>query len=519
MTLHAAIARLNIYSACIHTAGFLRRQRCWRLFGSNIDPSKVEKRYGKLQAYIIAGEPSGDVIGGNLIESLKRMSGGDIVVSGVGGERMRRAGLRKSAVSFDDIAVMGTVELVSKLYKLHKSVNRVVDHLIETKPDVIVAIDAKGFNKAVLKRYLKRAYGNPDRAAAQSANKLQARPPPTIQYVAPSYWAYKSSSKDKPKELLAYFEKAYCILPFETHALEACSVPNLFVGHPAVEEMVNLFDSHDVSGGGINYLDSLRQSITRRRPSAREQFGISSCSGYDEKVLLLFPGSRMQEVEKSLPLLFDMLKSFSQDHGGSLENNQSETTPWTILVPSLSKNTAVGQKVFEFVNKCNNSNVLSPYVKTVMYIDNDSIDMKRDAFAAADVAIAMSGTVVTELALANVKTLVIYPGSYLTGAIAKRLAKVNSVSIPNILAGETLIDELLFDDCNVESLTVKARELLATYGGLDRQSNGGGSTNDPLLDSSLLSLLNNGSIPSEVAAIDILKLAKEYQKSLLRNME
>ena len=120
-------------------------------------------------------------------------------MSGVGGERMEHAGLSESAVSLDDIAVMGTIELVGKLYKLHKCVNKVVDHLIEAKPDVIVAIDAKGFNKAVLKRYFKRVYGNADRAAVLSTNKLEPRPPPTIQYVAPSYWAYKSSSKTNRK--------------------------------------------------------------------------------------------------------------------------------------------------------------------------------------------------------------------------------------------------------------------------------------------------------------------------------
>ena len=518
MTLLAAITRFKSFGACSNAAGGIRRQRCWRMFSSNIGASKVERRYGKVHACIIAGEPSGDVIGGNLIESLRNLSGGNIIVSGVGGKRMEHAGLSKSAVSLDDIAVMGTIELVGKLYKLHKCVNKVVDHLIEAKPDVIVAIDAKGFNKAVLKRYFKRLYGNADRTAVLSTKKLEPRPPPTIQYVAPSYWAYKSSSKDKPKELLAYFEKAYCILPFEVQALEACNVPSLFVGHPAVEEMIKLFDCRDLLGGEMNYLDSLRQSIARRRSSASEKFGISSCSGYDEKVLLLFPGSRMQEVEKSLPLLLDVLKRFPQDHGESLEENQSANTLWTILVPTLSKNTAVGHKVSEFVNKCNNDKVLSAYVKKIMYIDNDSMDFKRDAFAAADAAIAMSGTVVTELALANIKTLVIYPGSYLTGAIAKRLAKVNNVSIPNILANQPLIDELLFDECNVDNLTAKARELLADCEGPGQQSKVGDAINDPLLDTSLLSLLNNGSMPSEIAAMDVLKLANEYRNSVCRDI-
>ena len=75
-------------------------------------------------------------------------------MSGVGVNAWSMLGQQIRCI-MDVIAVMGTMELVGKLYKLHKCVNKVVDHLIEAKPDVIVAIDAKGFNKAVLKRYLK----------------------------------------------------------------------------------------------------------------------------------------------------------------------------------------------------------------------------------------------------------------------------------------------------------------------------------------------------------------------------
>ena len=126
-------------------------------------------------------------------------------------------------------------------------------------------------------------------------------------------------------------------------------------------------------------------------------------------------------------------------------------------MPTLSKNTAVGHKVSEFVNKCNNDKVLSAYVKKIMYIDNDSMDFKR-CVCGRWCCYCMS-IVVTELALQH-KNPGNLPGSYLTGAIAKRLAKVNNVSIPNIWP-INLIDELLFDECNVDNLTAKARELLA----------------------------------------------------------
>ena len=98
MTLLAAITRFKSFGACSNAAGGIRRQRCWRMFSSNIGASKVERRYGKVHACIIAGEPSGDVIGGNLIESLRNLSGGNIIVSGVGGKRMEHAGLSKSCI-------------------------------------------------------------------------------------------------------------------------------------------------------------------------------------------------------------------------------------------------------------------------------------------------------------------------------------------------------------------------------------------------------------------------------------
>jgi lipid-A-disaccharide synthase len=507
-----------------------------------------------LHVYLIAGEPSGDVIGANLIRSLKKLSKNEIQISGVGGERMIEAGLCKSVISIDKIAVMGTVEVVSKLYNLNKNVNKVVDHIINAKPDVIVAIDAKGFNKAVIKRYFKKEYGESDRQVLLDTfddefHHVLLPPPPTVQYVAPSYWAYKSFAKDTPKQLLKYFQKIYCILPFENKLLNEYNIPNLYVGHTAIEEMIRLFhrssstSSSSSSSSSVvlgsnssgnsnkhnNFLSNLRKNIELCRSMARSRFHIQENDNDNkvrEKVLLLFPGSRLQEVDKSLPLIYSTLKNLF------VEKEEIENK-WTIIIPTLSVHSPVGRKVSTFVHdiKSDIENKKSFFhVKNIMYINNDDLDMKRDAFAAADAAIAMSGTVVTELALANVQTLVIYPGSFITSVLAKKLAKVNFVSIPNILTNKSLIDELLFDDCTVENFTTMAKNILFSNNCSDEEI----VKRNKVLDDGLLTLLNQDitikqdsnnnvycddrnaikCLPSEIAATDLLELGKQHQQNV-----
>ena len=525
-----------------------------------------------MRVYLIAGEPSGDVIGANLIESLKKQTNNNsIEFSGVGGERMIQAGLSKSIISIDNIAVMGTIELISKIYNLNKCVNKVVDDIIDNDPDVIVAIDAKGFNKAVLKRYYKKKYGKADRQLLQNdlpisptiIGKKISPPPPIVQYVAPSYWAYKSSSKDKPKELLKHFNKIYHILPFEGELLNENNVPNLYVGHSAVEEMMKLFHNNlnnnnnsrnnhnnfnNNNNDSNNFLLHLRKNIDSYRENARIRFKIDDNNSINkiDKVLLLFPGSRLQEVDKSLPLIYDMLKKLLINNVNDDNITQKYNEKWTIIIPTLSVNTPVGKKVAAFVNNWKQNHKNMPYVNNIIYVNNDDVEMKRDSFAAADVAIAMSGTVVTELALANIKTLVIYPGSMITGMLAKQLAKVKYVSIPNIMTNRLLIDELLFDNCTVENLTTKAESLLFNFNiskekeEEEEEEGKSDKDNNTILDDCLLSLLNHNytmvehenrkivegndeeeqqeekkdvvhfHFPSDIAANDILKLGNDY---------
>ncbi|MEC9207656.1 MAG: lipid-A-disaccharide synthase, partial [Pseudomonadota bacterium] len=101
--------------------------------------------------WVIAGEPSGDLIGARLMVALRERTGGDIQIAGIGGEAMRKEGL-KSLFPVSDIAVMGLIEIIPRLPLIRKRVRETVSSIIGDAPDVVVSIDAPGFNYEIWKR-------------------------------------------------------------------------------------------------------------------------------------------------------------------------------------------------------------------------------------------------------------------------------------------------------------------------------------------------------------------------------
>ena len=95
--------------------------------------------------YVIAGEESGDRLGAPLMQALKRVTGGNIAFSGIGGEKMTGQGLN-SLFSMDDHSVMGLAEVLPRIPRLIKRLNHVVADIRKLKPDVLVTIDAPDFS-------------------------------------------------------------------------------------------------------------------------------------------------------------------------------------------------------------------------------------------------------------------------------------------------------------------------------------------------------------------------------------
>ena len=102
----------------------------------------------KKRIFVIAGEVSGDVLGGHI---MSHANGAEFI--GIGGENMKRAGL-KSLFPMSDLSVMGIIEVLFHAKTLTKRIRQTVDAILEYKPDLVLTIDSPGFAKSVIKKIL-----------------------------------------------------------------------------------------------------------------------------------------------------------------------------------------------------------------------------------------------------------------------------------------------------------------------------------------------------------------------------
>ncbi|MBM4272373.1 MAG: lipid-A-disaccharide synthase [Deltaproteobacteria bacterium] len=210
---------------------------------------------GKL-VLIVAGEASGDLHGGNLVRSMKRIDS-SCRFYGIGGRKMREEGVDLIADSAD-MAVVGLTEVTSKLNMIMKVMSRLKKSLRELKPDMAILIDYPDFNLPL----------------AGSAKKCGVK---VFYYISPQVWAWRKGRIGKIKKTV---DKMVVILPFEEEMYHAAGVDATFVGHPL--------------------LDAVKKKYTREE--ARKRFGLQEGG----TTIGILPGSRQSEVVRLLP---EMLKA------------------------------------------------------------------------------------------------------------------------------------------------------------------------------------------------------------------
>jgi lipid-A-disaccharide synthase len=209
----------------------------------------------KKKICIVAGEASGDSIGANLIRSLRKLES-DSIFFGVGGVNMLGEGFR-SLFAMNTLSVMGFSEVMPRLPKIMASMRRLIKHIVEQKPDVIITIDSPGFNFRLVKKL----------------RKILGKSVPIIHYVAPTIWAYKPERASLVKEL---YDHLFLILPFEKTLFEEKGVPCTYVGHPVLE----------------------RYNVPLVKRSELSSLGI----GESRRIITIMPGSRKQEVKRHLEI-------------------------------------------------------------------------------------------------------------------------------------------------------------------------------------------------------------------------
>lgn len=200
---------------------------------------------------IVAGEASGDLHGGNLVRAMRGIEP-DLSFYGVGGERMRTAGVRLLADAAD-MAVVGLTEAVSKLWTILRAMRRLKDSLTGERPDLVILIDYPDFNLPLA------------RAARKRGIKV-------LYYISPQVWAWR---KGRIATIKKTVDRMAVILPFEEAFYREAGVNVTFVGHPL--------------------LDEVRKKYSRQE--ALNRFGLRE----DAITVGVLPGSRRSEVARILP--------------------------------------------------------------------------------------------------------------------------------------------------------------------------------------------------------------------------
>ncbi|WP_395371583.1 lipid-A-disaccharide synthase [Komagataeibacter diospyri] len=212
--------------------------------------------------WIMAGEASGDVLGGRLMAALRMLCPG-VRFAGIGGERMHAQGLH-TLFPLRDLAVMGLMEVLPKIRHLSRRLDQAVADITNRRPDLVITIDSPGFTLRLLRRIAPLSI-------------------PRLHYVAPQVWAWR---EHRVREFPGLWERMLCLLPFEPEFFARHGIEARFVGHPVLQSGAD-------GGSG---------------PTFRARHGIAA----DAPVLVLMPGSRRSEAPRLLPVFGRMLAILQQ---------------------------------------------------------------------------------------------------------------------------------------------------------------------------------------------------------------
>lgn len=207
----------------------------------------------KKRIFIIAGEVSGDVLGGHIMSHAESAE-----FVGIGGENMQRAGLQ-SLFPMSDLSVMGIVEVVAHAKTLTKRIKQTVNAILEYQPDLVLTIDSPGFAKSVIKQIR-----NSNAGKSLIANGMRFH-----HVVAPQVWAWRSG---RAKKYAKMFDKLYAFFDFEIPYFTKYGLDTVAVGHPIADGLIGKYKSK-----------------------------------HTEKIITLIPGSRLSEVKRLLPLMRDII--------------------------------------------------------------------------------------------------------------------------------------------------------------------------------------------------------------------
>lgn len=347
-----------------------------------------DKREGNRRTVaIVAGEASGDLLGGELIAALREFAP-DLNFVGIGGPRMEARGM-DIWYPLEKLAVRGYIEVAKHYFEIAGIRRQLCQRLIADAPDIFIGIDAPDFNldlELILKKH----------------------GIPTIHYVSPAIWMWRRERIHKIKRAVS---KMLTLFPFEEPLYRQAGIDVAFVGHP---------------------LADLLEKVPRRA-AAREALRLPLTA----PVIALLPGSRQSELQYMADLFIQTAKTISERMPHA-----------TFLVPLATRET---RELFETALYHNNAEDLP---LTVLF------GHAQDAMSAADTVLVASGTATLEAALLGKPMVITYRMPAASYWLLKGKGYLPYYGLPNILAGEFVVPEIIQDEATPQNLAQALLNLL-----------------------------------------------------------
>lgn len=344
---------------------------------------------------IVAGEASGDLLGGLLIGALQQ-AGLARDFFGIAGPRMQALGAR-SLYPMETLSVRGYVEALGSLRRILGIRRDLKRALLARPPGLFIGVDAPDFNLA-LERDLKKAGIN------------------TVHFVSPSVWAWRPRRIEKVRRAVAH---TLLIFPFEEALYRQAGIPATYVGHP----IAHALPSPD-------------------RQAARERLRLRA----DEEYVVLMPGSRPSELDALGGLFIAAARELAK------------ARPHTrFLIPLVNRET---RQRFE---RAMHEEQADDLPIRILY------GHAHDALQAADAALIASGTATLEALLLECPHIITYRIPWLSWQIMKRQALLPWIGLPNILAGEDIVPELVQHQATPSALAGALDRLLSDKAAMGAQ--------------------------------------------------
>ncbi|MGO4740016.1 lipid-A-disaccharide synthase [Bosea sp. 2KB_26] len=230
---------------------------------------------------------------------------------------------------------------------------------------------------------------------------------PIAHWVCPSVWAWRSG---RARKMAPHVDRILALLPFEPAALERLGGPKtIYVGHPLIERLAEL------------------------RPSDEEQVRRNAPSTPD---ILVLPGSRRSEINHLMPAFGETVSRIADKVPGA-----------RFVLPAVPH-------LRSMIEEAASTWPVKPHLV-------DGEDAKLEAFRTARAALAASGTVTLELALAQVPLVAAYRGAAWEAMLARRLIKLPTVILPNLVAGARIVPEFIQDEASPEALSAALLAVLS----------------------------------------------------------